>query len=128
MSHYRCEERSGHVKKRMKQLTTINSTLLFKYTCAVCMCHEEIHAQKWDMYKHNIIRITHVCCVLYTALDLLHVVHRTETWSNKYGVLRRKVASSPGSRSPPHQRTLILDLCTRRKVRRGRAWYVKSQA
>ena len=46
----RCEERSGHVKKRMQQLTTVNSTLIFKYTCTVCMCNEEIHEQKWDIH------------------------------------------------------------------------------
>ena len=46
------------MKKRMRQLTTVNSTLIFKYMyTTVCMYHEEIHAQKWDMYKHNIIRI-----------------------------------------------------------------------
>ena len=37
-------------EKRLQQLTTVNSTLIFKYTCTVCMCHEEIHAEKWDMY------------------------------------------------------------------------------
>ena len=66
-------------------------------------------------YKH-IIRnniITHVCCVQYTVLDSTSCGH-TGTCSNKYGVLRRKVASSPGS--PPHERTLILDLCTRRNT------------
>ena len=46
----RCEERSEHVQKRLRQVTTVNSTLLIKYTCTVCMYHEEIHAQKWDMY------------------------------------------------------------------------------
>ena len=59
MSYWRYEERSGHVKKGMRQLTTVNSTLIFKYTCTVCMYHEEIHAQKWDMYKH--IRIITTC-------------------------------------------------------------------
>ena len=57
MSHERCEERSGHVKKRMRQLTTANSTLLFKYTCTVCtcMCHEEIHAQEclWSVEEKS---------------------------------------------------------------------------
>ena len=63
-------------------------------------------------YMYNII--THVCCVQYTALDFTSG-GRTGTCSNKYGVLRRKVAASPGS--APHQRTPILDLCTRRKDR-----------
>ena len=42
------------MKKRMRQLTTVNSTLVFKYTRTVCTCtcHEEIHVQKGDMYKH----------------------------------------------------------------------------
>ena len=31
------------MKRRMQQMTTINSTLIFKYTCTLCMCHEEIH-------------------------------------------------------------------------------------
>ena len=69
------------------------------------------------MYKHIRIILSHmyiVCCVQYTALDFTSG-GCTGTYSNKYGVLRRKVAVSPGS--PPHQRTLILDLSTRRKVR-----------
>ena len=70
----RCEERSGHVEKRMRQLTTLNSTLLFKYThtLCTCMCHEEIHAQKWDMYKH--IRITHMYAVYSTQHWILFPV------------------------------------------------------
>ena len=24
----------------------------FEYTCTVCMCHDEIHPQNWDMHKH----------------------------------------------------------------------------
>ena len=35
--------------------TTDNCKLnfdIYKYTCTVCIHHEEIHAQKWDMYKH----------------------------------------------------------------------------
>ena len=55
----RCEESSGHVQKK-GQLTTVNSSLIFKYTCMVCMCHEEIHAQKWDMYKHIRIILSHM--------------------------------------------------------------------
>ena len=46
---------------------------------------------------------THVCGVQYTTLVL--VVVQEHACSNKDGVLRRKVASSPGS--PPHERTLI---------------------
>ena len=48
------------MKKRMRQLTTLNSTLILKYTCTVCMYHEEIYTCTevgHDMY--NII--THVC-------------------------------------------------------------------
>ena len=73
--------------------------LIINYTCTVCMCNEETHA---NMYKHirnnNIITYmcmyTYVCCVQYTALDSISCGH-TGTCSNKYGVLRRKVASSP---------------------------------
>ena len=52
------------MKKRMQQLTTVNSTLIFKYTCSVCMCHEEIHEQKWDMYIH-----------VYTYYTNMYVYH-----------------------------------------------------
>ena len=143
-----CEEKSGCEKN--VTLPTDNSTSIIKYTCAVCRCHEEIHAQKWDMlyiptYTYNIIThvcsvedykyrgnpynkgttvtcdtyiFTHVCGVQYTALDFTSCGHTgtcTCTCSNKYGVLRRytQVASSLGS--PPHECTLILDLCTRTK-------------
>ena len=116
------------MKKRMRQLTAVNSTLIFKYTCTLCMC-EEIHVQKWDMYKHTCICIIlshmYICCVQYTALDSTSC-GRTGTCINKYGVLRKKVASLPGS--PLHERRLILDLCTRTKMRQGRAWYVISHA
>ena len=117
------------MKKRMRQLTTIRSILIFKYTCSVCMCHEEIHAQKY-MYIVHVYMYIHICHTCTYAVYrtqhwiLLPVVVYTRTCSTKYGVLRRKVASSPGS--PPHQRTFILDLCTRRKIRQGRAWYVTS--
>ena len=89
------------MKKRMRQLTTVNSTFIFKYTCTVCtctcMCHEETHAQKRDMYQHtctctsayNIITYMYViqCCVQYTALDFTscgfiytkHVVRNMES-------------------------------------------------
>ena len=72
-----------------------------------------------NMYKH-IIRnyiITHVCCVQYTVLDSTsrgRIQTCTGTCSNKHEVLRRKVTGSPGS--PSHEHTLILDLCTRRKM------------
>ena len=78
------------MKERMRQLTTVNSTLLFKYTCTPSMCHEEIHAQKWDKYMYMYNIITHVCCVQYTVLDSTSC-GCTGTCSNKYGVLRRKV-------------------------------------
>ena len=98
------------MKKGMRQLTTVNSTLLFKYTCTVCMWHEEIHvhAQKWNMYKHICYHIYIVQSIGFSSCGC------TETCSNKYGILRRKVASSPGS--PPHEHTLILNLCTRKNT------------
>ena len=58
------------MKKRMRQLTTVTSTFIFKYTCTACMCHEEIHAQKWDMYKHIILKIIHS---IYMYIYLCHL-------------------------------------------------------
>ena len=76
----------------------------------ICTCHEEIHvhARKYighvTTYTCTYTIIMHVY-VQYTALDSTSCGH-TGTCSNKYGVLRRKVASAPGS--TPHERTLIL--------------------
>ena len=117
------------MKKRMRQLTTVNSTLIFKYTCTVCtcMCHEEIQAQKCINIIVYII-LSHMYAVYSTQhWILLPVVVYTRTCSNKYGVLLRgKIASSLVS--PPHEHILILDLCTSRKIRQRRVWYVKSHA
>ena len=44
MSHYRYEERSGHVKKRMQQLITVNSTLIL----STCM-----HVSRGDKEHRN---------------------------------------------------------------------------
>ena len=46
-----------------KEKATTNNCKLNLYTCTVytCMCHEEIHEQKWDMYIYT---ITHVHCML----------------------------------------------------------------
>ena len=89
----RCEERSGYVQKRLRPVTTVNSTLLIKYTCTVCMCHEEIHAQKWDMYMYNI---------MYAVYSTQHwFCGHTGTCSNNYGVLSKKTSLVPRLSSSP---------------------------
>ena len=57
------------MKKRMRQLTTVNSTLKFKYTCTVCMCHEETHA---SMYKHIRNNITYMYVYIYAVYSTQH--------------------------------------------------------
>ena len=93
------------MKKRMRQLTT---TLIFKYTCSVWRELGHVHVHVY-MYIHIRIILSHMYTVYSTQYwIILPVVVYTRTCSNKVGVLRRKVASSPGA--PPHKHTLILDL------------------
>ena len=68
-----------------------------------------MHRSATCTYKHIRIILSHMYAssVKYTILDSTSC-GCTGTCSNKDGVLRRKVALSPGS--PPQERTLILDL------------------
>ena len=74
------------MKKRMRQLTTVNTTLIFKYTCTACMFHEEIRTctevGHVSTYSSTYNIITHVRCVQYTALDFTSC-GRAITWSSK---------------------------------------------
>ena len=63
---------------------------------------------------YNIYVLSHKYAVHSIRFYVLPVVVQEYNFSNKHGVLRRKVASSPVS--PSHEHTLFLVLCTRRKV------------
>ena len=55
-------------------MTTVNSTLLIKYTCTVYVCVMRGYIHRSGTCVCIIIIITHVCCVQYTALDFIPVV------------------------------------------------------